>query len=64
MDTTNDTLAQLLKHAGGVTVVAAACGVTESAVRHWVRKGKVPSTAAILLHSLYPSYAVADLTQK
>lgn len=64
MDTTNETLAGLIRDQGGVTSVAAACGVTESAVRHWIRKGKVPATAAILLHTLYPSYAVADLTQK
>lgn len=62
-DTKNAVLADLLKEAGGTTQVAAACGVTDSAVRHWVRKGRVPRTAALLLHTLYPNYAVADLTQ-
>lgn len=63
-ETKNQVLTDLLKEAGGTTQVAAACGVTESAVRHWIRKGKVPTTAALLLHTLYPSYAVADLTTK
>ena len=57
----NQVLAELIGSAGGVTQVAAACGVTESAVRHWVRKGRVPKTAAYLLQTLYPSYAAADL---
>jgi hypothetical protein len=62
-DTKNEVLTGLIKEAGGTTQVAARCGVTDSAVRHWVRKGRVPRTAALLLHTLYPSYAVADLTR-
>lgn len=61
---TNTVLQQLVEDLGGVTKVAATCGVTDSAVRHWIRKGRVPTTAAYLLHTLYPSYAVADLTVK
>ena len=57
----NEVLVALIGQAGGVTQVAASCGVTESAVRHWVRKGRVPKTAAYLLQTLYPSYAAADL---
>lgn len=60
----NPVLSELVSELGGVTQVAAACGVTESAVRHWIRKGRVPRTAAFLLHTLYPSYAAADLTGK
>lgn len=62
-ETKNEVLVSLIQEAGGTTQLAAACGVTDSAVRHWVRKGRVPRTAALLLHTLYPSYAVADLTK-
>lgn len=62
-ETKNEVLVSLIKEAGGTTQLAAACGVTDSAVRHWVRKGRVPRTAALLLHTLYPGYAVADLTK-
>jgi hypothetical protein len=60
----NPVLSELVQELGGVTQVAAVCGVTESAVRHWMRKGRVPKTAAYLLHTLYPRFAAADLTSK
>jgi hypothetical protein len=60
----NPVLTELVAELGGVTQVAAKTGVTESAVRHWIRKGRVPNTAAYLLHTLYPRYAAADLTGK
>lgn len=60
----NEVLAALVTELGGVTKLASTCGVTESAVRHWIRKGRVPTTAAYLLHVLYPGYAITDLTGK
>lgn len=63
-DPKNPVLTKLVDELGGVTQVAVKTGVTESAVRHWIRKGRVPNTAAYLLHTLYPSYAAADLTGK
>lgn len=60
----NPTLAQMVSDLGGVTKVAAQCGVTESAVRHWMRKGRVPTTAAYLLHTLHPQYSSEELIGK
>lgn len=58
---TNTVLSQVIEHLGGVTQVAHTCGVTESAVRHWVRKARVPKTAAYLIQALHPQFEAKDL---
>ncbi len=42
-------LDSVLKDAGGATALAAELGMTEGAVRYWVRIGRVPSVAVARL---------------
>lgn len=60
----NTVLSECIKGVGGFTSMAHACGVTESAVRHWVRKGRMPKTAALLIQSLHPQWNAEDLIGK
>ena len=64
MEQKNKALQALIEHVGGTTQLAAVCGVTEGAVRHWSREGRVSNLAARLLAYLYPGYTIEDLTKK
>lgn len=64
MENNNKALAAIIEEVGGITQLAAVCGVTEGAVRHWQRIGRVSNVAARLLAHLYPAHALDALTSK
>jgi DNA-binding transcriptional regulator YdaS (Cro superfamily) len=47
-------LDQVLEIVGGATALAAACGLTEGAVRYWIEHGRVasPTAARFLEHHM------------
>jgi transposase-like protein len=49
----NTHLAAAIEQAGSPAQVAVDMGVTESAVRNWVRLGRVPKTVALLMGVKY-----------
>lgn len=49
----NTHLASAIEQAGSPAQVAVDMGVTESAVRNWVRLGRVPKTVALLMGVKY-----------
>jgi hypothetical protein len=49
----NTYLAAAIEQAGSPAQVAVDMGVTESAVRNWVRLGRVPKTVALLMGVKY-----------
>jgi hypothetical protein len=53
MTKTSKTLDRVLKEVGGITPLAAACGLTDGAVRYWVRQGRVTNPAAARFLELY-----------
>ena len=64
MENKNEALKALIEEVGGATQLAAVCGVTEGAVRHWQREGRVSNLAARLLAHLYPKHSIEQLTNK
>ena len=58
MTKTSETLDRVLKEVGGITPLAAACGLTDGAVRYWVRQGRVtnPTAARFLEYYMYDIY--------
>ncbi|MGA0397207.1 MAG: Cro/CI family transcriptional regulator [Ilumatobacteraceae bacterium] len=61
-DQQDNAVKALIESMGGTTQAAAMCGVTEGAVRHWVRKGRVPKTAALLIERLNPAWEAVILS--
>ena len=51
--TKNTHLADAVDQAGSLAQVAVDMGVTEGAVRNWVRLGRVPKTVALLMGAKY-----------
>lgn len=49
----NTHIAAAIKQAGSLAQVAVDMGVTEGAVRNWVRLGRVPKTVALLMGEKY-----------
>lgn len=60
----NEALDALIERVGGVTQLAAVCGLTEGAVRSWQREGRVSPVAARLLSHLYPEYTTDALMKR
>lgn len=53
-------LARVIREAGGVTALAHYCGVSESSIRYWVRRGHVTSAPAAKLIAMEYPFAQAS----
>ena len=54
-------LESVIEQAGGTTALAAELGMTEGAVRYWIKVGRVPSGAAARLIAARYDVDVANL---